>query len=159
LLVDDGKLLLVFKREGDKGPEIAITYSDNGREWSPPYSVVRESAEDLYPPLNPEWLKRPNGDIWLVWYSGRRSGDNITKIVYYAVLKKDKTLSDPQIIHSCDGELYSFSEITNMSHRGLAILSSWGNLFSNLKQWKKLDTSMLRYKVGEYVVLCQIKKK
>jgi hypothetical protein len=138
LLVHDGTLLLAFRRGGNKGPEIAITYSVNGREWSPPYSVVQETEKD-YSLKNPEWLKRPNGDIWLVWNSRMRNGDNIIENVYYGVLREDKTLSDPQIIHSCDGELYSFSEIGNTPQGGLAILEIYTPLVTVTIQGRKVQ--------------------
>lgn len=42
LLVHDKTLLLAFMRGGDKGPEIAVVSSHNGKKWSAPYSVVQK---------------------------------------------------------------------------------------------------------------------
>ena len=76
LLFHQGEFWLVFRRGGDEGPEIAVIRSQDGVEWSSPRALVKESAENLLSPTNPQWLKRPDGEVWLVWYSGKRADEN-----------------------------------------------------------------------------------
>lgn len=141
LLVHD-KMWLAFVRWGGEDEEIAISSSQDGIEWSTPYTFVEKSAEDLISPGSPEWLKRPNGDIWLLWSSGKGTAENVTSIVYCALLKEDGTFSAPHVIHSFDGEIYSFSSIANTSSGGLAMLEAYYPRTSLTIQGKEVEGSI-----------------
>jgi len=141
LLVYD-KIWLAFVRWGGKDEEIAISYSQDGIEWSTPYTFVEKSAEDLISPGSPKWLKRSNGDIWLLWSSGQGTAENVTGIVHYALLKEDGTFSTPRVIHSFDGEIYSFSSIANTSSGGLAMLEAYCPRTSLTIQGKEVQGSI-----------------
>ena len=122
LLAYNGELWLAFNRRGDEGTEIAIIRSKDGLGWSSPYTIVKKTAGDHISPMNPRWLKRPDGDIWLVWSSGTGTSGDYMGIVYYAWLKEDGTFTAPSEIHSFDGRFYSFWSITNTPRGGLALL-------------------------------------
>lgn len=124
LIFHEGEFWLAFIKGGDKGSEIAVMRSENGVEWSPPYTLVKAS-EDLTSPFNPQWLKRPNGDLWLVWDASRGAHETYMELVYYTGLNEDGTFSAPSVIHSFDGSDYSFSSVTNTPDGGLAMLEAF----------------------------------
>lgn len=62
--------------------------------------------------------------------------------MYYAVLKEDKTLSEPHILHSFDGELYSFSAIANAPQGGVALMESFTPLVTATIQGRKVQGTL-----------------
>jgi hypothetical protein len=125
LLHHNGELWAAFNRRGDEGTEIAVIHSKDGIEWSNSSTLVKKTAEYLISPKHPQWLERPDGDIWVLWRSGKGTSDDYLEIVHYAIWKEDGTFTAPGAVHSYDGNTYSFSSVTNTPGGGLTMLEHY----------------------------------
>ena len=121
LIFHDGRLWLVYTSGLPRERETGIMYTEDGIEWSPPYVFLKESKEgSLYYGV-PRWLKRPTGDLWLVWSSGIRTSDVQSRILHYARLEEEGTVGLSHEIHQYSTD-YSFDSIANTPDGGVIIM-------------------------------------
>jgi hypothetical protein len=125
LLSHNGELWNVYTRGAYNEEEILISHSKDGIKWSPPHIFLKELPKDSIFFGNPRWLKRPDGHIWLLWYSGTRDPDDNTETLHYAELLDNGTWSIPHEIHRYNGENYFFWSIANTLEGGLVIMMDY----------------------------------
>jgi hypothetical protein len=121
LIIENDKFFLAFNKKGNEESIIAILTSEDGKEWITT-DYIERNIEDVYTPSSPQWLQRPNGEIWLLWNSGRKFDDGVKGIKYYAVLKEDGTLSEPSILYFSDDVRCSLCKMANTASGGFASL-------------------------------------
>ncbi len=91
----------------EKKVKITIMHSKNGCEWSPPSTFPEEWPQYATEFYSPRWLKRPSGDVWLLWFETSAAPAHDSGI-YYACLKEDGTLGPSQLVRPLSEKRYSF---------------------------------------------------
>ena len=120
LVFHDGKLWLIYTKGPFEEQETGIRYTEDGIEWSPSQVFLKESLEGSFYYGVPQWLKRLNGDLWLVWYSGVRGRDIQSRTLHYAQLE-DGIIGVSHEIHQYNSD-YFLDSIANTLKGGVVIM-------------------------------------
>jgi hypothetical protein len=123
LTYHNGELWLAFFIAGEEGRRIEITRSQDGIEWSPPSTVLRESPEDCSFPLGVQLLERPDGTLWFFSMGLNGDDDCSTRVLYYSILEGNGTWSTPTETYGRD-DTYFFSAIANTPDGGVIVLEN-----------------------------------
>lgn len=88
LLIHNGEFWVAYEYAND----IAIFHSKNGKKWSSCPSPETPSGYDLM--MCPQWLKRPDGTVWLVFFP--TTFNKKPSVFHYSQLKEDKIFTEPE---------------------------------------------------------------
>ncbi len=117
LLFHDNRLWLAT----EKLTQIEILYSENGVRWSS-FKFPEELPKYYTEFHNPCWLRRPNGDVWLLWFEKSEAPGHDGPGVYAASLGEEETLSEPWVVYPLDAERYSLCSAAIAPDGGLAVM-------------------------------------
>ena len=115
LLAHDDTLWLAV----EKSIRMTIMHSGDG-DWSS-FDYPEELPRYYTEFHNPCWLKRPDGEVWLLWLEKSETPAHVGGI-YSASLRDDGTLSAPSLIYLLDTERFSLCSVANTSDGGLAMM-------------------------------------
>ena len=145
LVFHDGKLWLIYTKGPFEEQETGIRYTEDGIEWSPSQVFLKESLEGSSYYGVPQWLKRLNGDLWLVWYSGVRGRDIQSRTLHYAQLE-DGIIGVSHEIHQYSSD-YFLDSIANTLNGGVVIM---------MRYWPPYYTTVNGRQVTAHSVTCCI---
>ncbi|MBU7018109.1 MAG: hypothetical protein HXS44_11425 [Theionarchaea archaeon] len=123
LVFHDGKLWLIYTKGPFEEEEIGIRYTEDGIKWSPSQVLLTESKEGSLYYGTPRWLKRLNGDLWLVWFSGVRSLGIQSRTLHYSKLEEDG-FGVSHEIHQYSTDYY-FDSVANTPDGGVVIMMEY----------------------------------